>query len=199
MSNSININLKQQKIQLRRRNLNVKAEEAASHMYSVKKTTAEVERVYKSFCINPLNIRELERLLFILTNKERGDLKYRLETRGQSKQLIWNERVAAIARSYCWDMTARNFFSHYNPEGLTIAERLTKARVEWSIVGENIAVGDDVAAAHIGFMEEPPFKENHRSNILDNRFTHCGIGVIRPADGLFFISEIFFKPKDFRN
>ena len=65
----------------------------------------------------------------------------------------------------------------------------SKRRVGAGAVGENVATNIDVADAHRRLMNSP----GHRANILDPRFTHVGIGVVKGPSGAWWITEDFFQ------
>ena len=56
--------------------------------------------------------------------------------------------------------------------------------------GENVAYNSDIEAAHSRLMASA----GHRANILDARFSVAGIGVVRAADGRYFITQDFIQP-----
>lgn len=93
--------------------------------------------------------------------------------------------LAAVARQHSLDMLQRRFFSHQNPEGRSLQERLppaSAARVcRW---GENIWTGsgynpgDALALARM-IMNSWLSSPGHRQNILTPGFTRLGVGVAR--------------------
>jgi uncharacterized protein YkwD len=188
------LNDKQHELSFGRRKLMVYTDEAGSAIQQGHILVAELERVYRNFKINHCDNRQLEQLMLSLVNRDRTNNLYKDETNGLARPLAWHQRAAEVARAHSWDMAMRNYFSHHNPEGLTVAERVNRVKIQWLLLGENIAISDDVVAPHLGFMNEPPFKQNHRGNILNNQFTHCGIGVVKPSDGIFFVTQVFLKP-----
>lgn len=107
-----------------------------------------------------------------LTNVERS-------TRGLP-QLVYDAKLAEIARLHSADMNNRNFFDHKNPSGEDPGARATKAGYKWGAIGENIAAGQpspDVVMK--GWMNSP----GHRSNILGNSYKRIGVGIVRKGDG----------------
>ncbi|MFZ5453191.1 MAG: CAP domain-containing protein [Thermodesulfobacteriota bacterium] len=91
--------------------------------------------------------------------------------------------LTAISRQHSLDMLRRRFFSHQNPEGLSLMDRLPPAyasRISRS--GENIWTGsghsptDPRTLARLmltAWMASP----RHRGNILTPGFTYLGVGV----------------------
>ncbi len=180
-------------ISMSKRTLTLDKEEASTCLKTARVRVQDVMHVYSELGVDPSNVRALEKMMLSLINRDRLDPQYVAETKSKARALIWDEHVAQVARAYSWEMAMRNFFSHHNPENQTAVERISRINVKWLLLGENIGVGQDVAAAHFGFMDEPPFEQNHRANILNPEFSHAGIGICRPSDGVFFISEIFLK------
>lgn len=89
--------------------------------------------------------------------------------------LAIDSRLAAAARGHSADMAARDFFDHDTPEGVNVATRVTNAGYKWSSVGENIAKGQqDAAAVMDSWMNSP----GHRANILNCGYKHIGIGMV---------------------
>lgn len=107
-----------------------------------------------------------EQAMVDLVNKERVSRNF--------KALTFDGRLQAIARSHSEDMLKRGYFSHYSPEGETVADRATKAGVDFLVIGENLAYAPNVALAHQGLMNSP----GHRANILSTDYTKIGVGVM---------------------
>jgi hypothetical protein len=60
----------------------------------------------------------------------------------------------------------------------------------WSMVGENVGVGDAVEPIHSAFMAS----SQHRSAILSTDFTQIGVGVVQGADGRLWVVQVFRRP-----
>ncbi|MBI5619728.1 CvpA family protein, partial [Candidatus Gottesmanbacteria bacterium] len=93
-----------------------------------------------------------ERQMLDLVNAERGKV-------GASK-LTLDTPVRAVARAHSRDMFERRYFSHINPEGEDVGQRLDKAGISFAVAGENLAYAPDVAAAHQGLMQSPGHRRN---------------------------------------
>ena len=106
-------------------------------------------------------------------NKMLIDLNNERTSRGIAPLSI-DSRYTTIARAYATDMWQRQYFSHYNPEGETVADRFNAAHIDYSFVGENLALAPTETTAMTGLMNSP----GHKANILDSRFKKVGIGVI---------------------
>lgn len=136
-------------------------------------------------------IELLEKKMWEMVNQDRLEPDTQAETGGQALALQWDDRLAEVAREHSLDMAQRGYFSHVSPDGLTPDARVTRAGIAWQGMGENIAEYGDVTRAEAAFMNEPRFEHNHRHNILNPKFTHVGVGIVRGADGMFYITQEF--------
>ncbi len=107
-----------------------------------------------------------EEIMINLVNQERVK-------RGLSA-LTLDERLRAVGRGHSADMLRRGYFSHYSPEGKSVADRVLEAEIDFLVVGENLAYAPTVQSAHQGFMNS----EGHRANILSGEYSRIGIGAM---------------------
>jgi len=133
-------------------------------------------------------VREFERRVFELTNRERA-------RRGLAP-FIWNETVASAARSHSNDLMRNNITGHKGSDGSTVTQRVERNGVTdamgWS---ENIAYGQSTPEAAVAAWMNSP---GHRANILHANRTHLGVGLIlRPqgsrADWPTYITQKFIR------
>src|ERR1700728_3215039 len=103
--------------------------------------------------------------------------------------LQWDDRLAAAARMHSQEMARNGFFSHDGADGSSPADRVSAAGIKWLSTGENIAYCKGVGEAESLFMNEPKFEHNHRWNILNAKYTHVGVGIVRAADGSLYITQ----------
>lgn len=101
-----------------------------------------------------------------LVNKERVSLGLKI--------LNFDSNLRTVARLHSEDMFKRGYFSHYSPEGESVADRANKAGVDFLVIGENLAYAPSLETAHKGLMNS----EGHRANILSEDYGKIGIGVI---------------------
>jgi uncharacterized protein YkwD len=101
--------------------------------------------------------------------------------------LIWDRRVAAVARAHSRDMVTRHFFSHTNPDGLRSRDRLGDAGIAYVAMGENIAFGQTTGASVLKAWLE---SSGHRANIENPAYTHHGVGKV----GTHW-THVFLRPK----
>lgn len=114
---------------------------------------------------------QLEKEMLGLVNQARKASK--------QKPLAWNGGLAEVARLHSRDMLKKNYFAHEDPQGRTVAYRVSRAGIPYLLVGENLAYAPDLAIAHKGLMRSP----GHRENILRPAFREVGIGIIRVPVG----------------
>lgn len=107
-----------------------------------------------------------ENRMLVLVNEER-------KKQGLAP-LILDPAIRVVARAHSQDMWERGYFSHVNPDGKDAADRMSRAGVEFTLAGENLALAPTVDLAHQGLMDSP----GHRRNILEPGFSRVGIGVI---------------------
>jgi uncharacterized protein YkwD len=136
---------------------------------------------------------QLERRMWELINLERESSSHRPETRGRSRPLKWDARLAEIARAHSREMAERAYFSHFSSDGTCLASRVSEGGISYLAAAENIARFRDVLRAQAAFMNEPPLEHNHRANILDPDYTHLGVGIVRGPDGMFYITQDFVQ------
>ncbi len=123
----------------------------------------------------PAHLQDVEEWIWRFTNE--------IRQRAGLPPLAKEGTLSAVAQAYSDDMLRRGFFSHTNPEGLTVRDRLSPY-FSGSIrsLGENIWEGSNLSAANRealaryimnAWMSSP----GHRENILSADYTHLGVGV----------------------
>jgi uncharacterized protein YkwD len=105
--------------------------------------------------------------------------------------LAFNEVLLRVARDYSRRMAEEHFFSHNDPEGRSVRERVTSANVRWRMLGENLAYSNGyinpVAVSLMGWMDSP----GHRRNLLDQTWRQMAIGAWISANGTVYFTQIF--------
>ena len=125
------------------------------------------ERINLGFQTKEFNVDpDTENSMILLVNKERI-------SRGINK-LIFDEKLRDAGRLHSKDMFDRGYFSHYSPEGLSVAERASKQNIDFLVIGENLAFAPSLELAHQGLMNS----EGHRANILSTDFGKIGVGAM---------------------
>ncbi|WNS77050.1 CAP domain-containing protein [Bacillus sp. DTU_2020_1000418_1_SI_GHA_SEK_038] len=110
--------------------------------------------------------RGKERQIFDITNVFR--------VRNKLDPLEWDEQTAEVALAHSKDMYESQQFSHISEEFGDLADRLEAGNVFYQIAGENIAANYlDAPAAVEGWLNS----KGHRESLLNEQFTHLGVGV----------------------
>lgn len=106
-----------------------------------------------------------ERISFYLVNA--------IRSRKGVALLVWDNKLAGIARAHSTDMYKNNYFSHTNLKGLNSSARFKAAGLSYRDCAENIAKNHPSAInAHESFMNSA----GHRKNVL-RLCKNVGIGV----------------------
>ena len=103
------------------------------------------------------------------------------------------ERLAPLAQAQALALRAAGRVAH-DLGGGDPAARVAASGLTPQAVGENVAHGATVAAAHRALWSSP----SHRSNILSEHFDSIGIGVARDSDGSVWVCELFGRFGDDR-
>jgi uncharacterized protein YkwD len=88
--------------------------------------------------------------------------------------------LSAAARKHTREMTSRNFLHH------TSTDALRRRVTFWSLLGENVGVGNTVDSLQKAFIDSPA----HRDNIVYSTFKHIGVGT-RKAHGRLWVTVLF--------
>ena len=72
-----------------------------------------------------------------------------------------------------------------------LEDRLAAAEYRWQAAGENLAFGQQSAAAVVaGWMQSP----GHRANILHATFTEMGVAYLTDTNGRPYYVQVFGRP-----
>jgi uncharacterized protein YkwD len=120
------------------------------------------------------NLREVRVAILCLHNKVRAENG--LSSLRENKRL----RKAAVAHSK--DMVRDGFFEHTTPEGVTMVDRILRAKYVredqgWAL-GENLAWGTGSLGTPRGAIESWMNSPGHRANLLKRSFRDVGIGIV---------------------
>lgn len=126
--------------------------------------------------------------IFLLTNIER--------LRAGKQPLSLNKKLSLIAEKKTKDMIAQQYFAHISPNGKNINDLANEEGYEYSLVGENLAMGDFTTEQDIvdGWMNS----KGHRENILKTNYTEIGVSVILgKGEGreMWYAVQEFGRPK----
>lgn len=98
--------------------------------------------------------------------------------------------LADVARTKSEDMRDENYFSHQSPTYGSPFEMMQEFGIQYRAAGENIAAGQTTPQAVVkGWMES----EGHRENILNDQFTHIGVGYTKGGSYGHYWTQMFIS------
>ena len=84
-----------------------------------------------------------------------------------------NATLSLAAQDRVRDMFAKHYFNHVSPDGVQPFIWAEKRGYDYTLIGENLAVGYRGAAVVDGWMHSP----GHRANVLGKDFREVGLAV----------------------
>jgi uncharacterized protein YkwD len=106
----------------------------------------------------------------------------------------YSDALTRVAVLHVTDMAQRRQLGHAGSDGSSPSERVARIGYEWSLVGENLALGyDDVEALVEGWLVSP----DHCSNIMDGRFLDMGVAFApgSESDAPLYWAQSFAAPR----
>jgi uncharacterized protein YkwD len=105
------------------------------------------------------------------------------------------------ARLHSAELAARRMLDHYSTDVMlrTPGQRVTAKGIVWISVAENLASMSgayQTAGWRTGdvWMHSP----GHRSNMLEERYTHTGVGVAIDRRGIWYVTQLYVLPRGAR-
>jgi uncharacterized protein YkwD len=146
--------------------------------------------------VRGLDIQIIEKEIFHLVNAEREKMGL--------NELKYDEKLADVARIHSKNMVEKDFFSHVDPEGRGPQERVETYYTEIIArgFGENIGYmhGENEEAVARNLMVSWMDSPEHRANILNDQFSHIGVGVKQNGPQYYatqkFITAVVRVPED---
>ena len=146
-------------------------------------TTMTVDASHDDNTVVPAD--EAEKRLFALMNRDRAAANL--------PALVWDDRVAEVARKHSEEMRRTKIVAHISPTTGSAADRVKAASIKTGVVLENVARAYGVGEAHEGLMNSP----GHRANLMSAAATHVGIGVVYGDDVSgrreMFVTQVFIR------
>src|SRR5262249_49480568 len=106
--------------------------------------------------------------------------------------LAMDPLMVQAARQHSQDMSDRNYFSHYSPEGLNAGNRLTNVGFPWTYWGESLAAGYPTPeTALAGLIIDAGVSDlGHRRHLLAiddfyKSLTQVGVGIVQGGSGTY--------------
>ncbi len=112
-------------------------------------------------------IKPFEKQVVKLTNKER--------TKRGLNPLKIDKKLSKMARKKSEDMRDSGYFDHKSPNYGSPFDMMKQFDIHFTAAGENIAAGQKTPEQ---VVEAWMHSEGHRKNILNDSFTHIGLGYV---------------------
>ena len=127
-----------------------------------------------------------ERRAFELINAER-------QRRGL-RPLVLDGSLTRLARYHSESMARGRFLSHTDRDGRDLRGRADALGLRnWKALGENIAYNQGYNDPTAFAVERWMVSEKHRENIMNDEYTHAGVGVARASDGTYYFTQVFMR------
>lgn len=127
-----------------------------------------------------------ERRAFELINAER-------QRRGL-RPLVMDGALTRLARYHSEDMARGNYLSHTDRQGLDLRGRADVLGLRnWKAIAENIAYNQGYNDPTAFAVERWMISTQHRENIMNDEYTHAGVGVVRASDGTYYFTQVFMR------
>ena len=118
--------------------------------------------------------------LFVLANQARASAGV--------KPLHWDPALTDAALAHCRLMANKGPIEHRYADELNVEERAAKAGAHFSLIAENIAIGNSAAEIQHGWMNSA----GHRANLLNPSLDRLGVAVVK-ARGILYAVEDFSR------
>jgi uncharacterized protein YkwD len=127
-----------------------------------------------------------ERRAFELINSER-------QRRGL-RPLVMDGSLTRLARYHSENMARGGYLSHTDRQGLDLRGRADVLGLHnWKAIAENIAYNQGYKDPTAFAVERWMVSEKHRENIMNDEYTHAGVGVVRASDGTYYFTQVFMR------
>jgi uncharacterized protein YkwD len=104
----------------------------------------------------------------------------------QVSPLTRDAALDRLARAHTEEMLRARMIGH-DVGGGDPSARIKAAGIKAHIAGENVASAGSLENAHRALWASP----SHRGNLLLDKFTRVGVGVVRAPDGMVWVTEMF--------
>lgn len=99
--------------------------------------------------------------------------------------LEWDPALAIAALRHCQRMAAEGPIAHRYGGEMSVSERASAAGAHFSLIEENVALGDYPAQIQDGWLHSP----EHRANMLNPEVNRVGIGVVKSHGALYAVAD----------
>lgn len=130
--------------------------------------------------------RESEKIVY-LTNE--------LRQKHELTPLVESSGLKTAAYEKAEDMLLQQYFAHDGPDNKSVRDWLARAKYQYEVAGENLAMGfaqsDDVVEA---WIKSP----THYANLIDPEYSEIGVGMVSGAfkgEETTLVAQYFGRPK----
>ena len=103
-----------------------------------------------------------------------------------------HNRLSDLAAVKSQDMADKGYFSHTSPTYGSPFDMMNEFDFKYRAAGENIAAGQRTPEEVVeGWMNS----EGHRKNILNEQFTHIGVGYVEGGSYRTYWTQLFMTPR----
>lgn len=99
--------------------------------------------------------------------------------------LAWSSAVAKAAMAHCQKMVEEGPIAHRYGGEASVSGRVAAAGGHFSLIEENVALGQTPGAIHNGWMNSP----EHRENLLNPKVDHVGVAVVATRGVLYAVAD----------
>jgi len=99
--------------------------------------------------------------------------------------LVWDAALAGAAMRHCQRMVVEGALSHRYPGELDLTERASAAGAHFSVIEENIAMGQYPDQIHEDWMRS----QGHRENLMSREVNRVGIAVIAHGGNIYAVAD----------
>lgn len=117
-----------------------------------------------------------------------------IRQQNQLSTLSYNEQLATAAQKKASDMFAKNYWSHYGPDGATPWDFILSSGYQYEFAGENLAKNFLFSQGVIDAWMTSP---SHKENILRKDYTEVGFAItngVLNGEETTLVVEMFGKP-----
>jgi hypothetical protein len=97
------------------------------------------------------------------------------------KPVVWDAGLGAAAHAHAVRMAEEGQIAHRYGEEDDVAQRAAKAGAHFSLIEENVAVGDTAFHVHQGWMKS----QAHHDNLLNPKIDRIGVALV-PSKGVLY-------------
>jgi hypothetical protein len=99
--------------------------------------------------------------------------------------LKWDPALGEAARRHCLRMAAEGPISHRYGDEPDLSQRAGQAGAHFSLIEENVALGQTPASIHNGWMNSP----GHRTNLMNPEVDRVGVAVVASRGVLYAVAD----------